>query len=142
MKIKGTGKSEVLNGTSGSDYIEGGAGNDVLYGGVGTDYLIGGRGADTFVFGARSQYDVVMDFNPAEGDRILFDYGGSANRAVYSGTLSDGLSFDTLGGTCSVCCTDFNGDGIMDTQLSMNGDNLFLIGWTPDSLAGWSILGG
>lgn len=142
MRIKGSGKSEVLNGTSGSDYIEAGAGDDVLRGGAGTDYLVGGRGADTFVFGDRSQYDVIVDFNPAEGDRILLDYGGSTSRTAYSGTLSDGLSFETLGGTCSVCCTDFNGDGVMDTQLSMNGNNLFLLGWAPDTLSGWSIMGG
>ena len=142
MRIKGTGKSEVLNGSSGSDFIEGGAGDDTIRGGAGTDYLTGGRGADTFVFGSHSQYDVITDFNAAEGDRVVFDYGGSANKAVYSGELWDGMSFDTAGGTCTVNCIDINQDGVMDTQFSMNGDNLFLLGCTPDHLYGWAFLGG
>ena len=72
MRIQGTGKSEHLNGTGGSDVINGGAGNDVIDGGAGTDYLTGGKGADTFVFHDHSQYDIITDFNAAEGDTIVF----------------------------------------------------------------------
>ena len=142
MRIKGTGKSEVLNGTSGSDSIDGGAGNDTINGGVGTDYLTGGRGADTFIFGERSQYDIITDFNAAEGDRIVLDMGGSADVAVYSGDLYDGLAFETAGGTCYVSSVDINGDGVMDTQLSLNGNNLFLLGSDPSSVSGYDIMGG
>lgn len=142
MKIKGTGKSEVLNGTSGSDSIDGGAGNDTIVGGTGTDYLTGGRGADTFVFGVRSQYDIITDFNAAEGDTIVLDYGGSTGAAAYSGELYDGLSFQTAGGTCYVSSVDINADGVMDTQLSINGDNLFLLGSDPSSVSGFDIMGG
>jgi Ca2+-binding RTX toxin-like protein len=140
MRIKGTGKSEVLNGTAGSDNIDGGAGNDTIVGGAGTDYLTGGRGADTFVFGAHSQYDIITDFNAAEGDRIVLA-GGSSGTAAYTGDLSDGLSFQTTGGTCYVSCVDINADGVMDTQLSINGDNLFLLGCDPSSVSGWDIMG-
>lgn len=136
MRIKGTGKSEVLNGSSGADIIDGGGGNDVIYGGAGTDYLTGGRGADTFIFDSHSQYDVITDFNAAEGDRIVFGTDASATQAIYSGQLYDGLSFQTSDGLCSVHCVDINADGIMDTQLSLNGDNLFLLGCTPDQLDG------
>ena len=73
---------------------------------------------------------------------MLFDYGGSANKAVYSGQLWDGLSFETLGGTCTVTCVDMNGDGVMDTQLSMNGDNIFILGCEPNDLNGWALMGG
>jgi len=142
MRIKGTGKSETLTGSSGSDIIDGGAGNDTIIGGVGNDTLTGGRGADNFVFGARSQLDMITDFNPAEGDRIVLDLGGSANKAVYSGQLWDGLSFDTVGGTCSVSCVDANGDSVMDTQISINGNSIFLLGCEPDQLYGWAIMGG
>ena len=142
MRIKGTGKSEVLNGSAGADVIDGGAGNDTIKGGAGTDYLTGGRGADTFVFGAHSQYDVITDFNAAEGDRIVLDMGGSAGKAAYSGDLWDGLSFQTAGGACYVSCVDINADGVMDTQLSINGDNLFLLGCEPSSVSGWDIMGG
>lgn len=142
MKIKGTGKNEVLNGTSGSDSIDGGAGNDTIVGGTGTDYLTGGRGADTFVFGVRSQYDIITDFNAAEGDTIVLDYGGSTGAAAYSGELYDGLSFQTAGGTAYVSSVDINADGVMDTQLSINGDNLFLLGSDPSSVSGFDIMGG
>ena len=141
MRIKGTGKSEVLNGSAGSDAIDGGAGNDTITGGAGTDYLTGGRGADNFVFGAHSQYDIITDFNAAEGDRIVLDMGGSTGNVAYAGDLWDGLSFQTAGGTCYVSCVDINGDGVMDTQLSIGGNNLFLLGCDPDSVSGYNIMG-
>lgn len=136
MRIKGTGKSELLQGSAGADNIDGGGGNDVIDGGAGTDYLTGGRGADTFIFHAHSQYDVVMDFNAAEGDRIVFGTDASASQVVYSGQLSDGLAIQTATGACYVHCVDINGDGVMDTQLSLNGDNLFLLGCAPDQVNG------
>lgn len=136
MRINGTGKSEVLKGTSGSDTINGGGGNDVIDGGAGTDYLTGGRGADTFIFHAHSQYDVITDFNAAEGDRIVFGTDASVSQVAYSGQLYDGLSFQMNSGTCYVHCVDINADGVMDTQLSLNGDNIFLLGCTPDQVNG------
>ena len=142
MRIKGTGKADVLVGSSGADTIDGSAGNDTITGGAGTDYLTGGRGADTFVVHGHAGYDVITDFNPAEGDCILFDLGGSASTPMYSGELWDGLSFQTAGGTCSVACVDINADGVMDTQLSINGDNVFLLGCQPGDLYGWSLMGG
>src|SRR5262245_14054960 len=139
MKIKGTGKSEVLNGSSGADIIDGGGGNDVIDGGAGTDYLTGGRGADTFIFHPHSQYDVITDYNAAEGDRIVFGTDASASQVLYGGELADGLSIQTSSGTCYVHCVDINADGVMDTQLSLNGDNLFLLGCTPDQVDGYSL---
>jgi Ca2+-binding RTX toxin-like protein len=142
MKIKGTGKSEVLVGTSGTDLIDGGAGNDTIIGGVGADTLTGGRGADTFVFGARSQLDVITDFNPAEGDTVLFDLDGSGAEAAFTGRLSDGMSFQVGTGTCTVTCVDLNGDGVTDTQLTLNGESVFLLGWSPDQLYGSCLIFG
>ena len=141
MRIKGTGKSERLTGSSGSDSIDGGAGNDTIDGGAGTDYLTGGRGADTFVFTGNSQYDIITDFNAAEGDTIVFGTDASARQSQYSGQLYDGLSFEAGGGTCYVSCVDINADGVMDTQLSGNGNNLFILGSTPDQLDGACLFG-
>jgi Ca2+-binding RTX toxin-like protein len=142
MKIHGTGKSETLVGTSSADIIDAGAGNDVIIGGAGADTITGGKGADTFIIQAHSQYDVITDFNAAEGDTIVFDYGtGAAATSVYSGALYDGLSFATAGGTCDVHCVDINADGVMDTQLSINGDNVFILGYTPDHVNGACLLG-
>jgi Ca2+-binding RTX toxin-like protein len=139
MRIKGTGKGETILGTAGSDLIDAGAGNDTIYSGSGVDTVTGGRGADTFVVGPDTQYNVITDFNAAEGDRIVL--GASANKAAYTGVLWDGLSFETASGTCNVHCVDFNGDGIMDTQLSINGTNVFVLGCEPSLLHGADILG-
>lgn len=48
------------------DYVNGGSGNDELYGQDGDDTLEGGPGADFFDCGPG--FDVVVDFNPSEGD--------------------------------------------------------------------------
>jgi hypothetical protein len=141
MRIKGTGKADVLYGTAGSDIIDGGAGNDTIISGSGVDTLTGGHGADTFVFNSSTQYVTITDFNPAEGDRVVIDFGGAAPTSLYSGALSDGLSLQTAGGCCTIHCVDVNGDGIMDTQLSMNGENMFLLGCLPTQLHGSDILG-
>lgn len=48
------------------DYLNGGKGNDELYAQDGDDTLEGGPGADFFDCG--TGFDVVVDFNPSEGD--------------------------------------------------------------------------
>ena len=141
MRIMGTGKADLLIGTAGDDSINGGNGNDTIISGAGTDWVTGGHGADTFVITSDSQYTIITDFNAAEGDRIEFNFGGTASGPVYSGTLSDGLSFQTAEGTCSVSCVDINGDGIMDTQLSIAGHNTFLLGCVPTQIHASDIFG-
>jgi Ca2+-binding RTX toxin-like protein len=87
--------ADILNGNLGADTADGGAGNDtvrggqgddVLHGGAGDDYLTGdlgndtlegGPGADSFRAFAGGGSDVVIGFNPAEGDRIVLDPGTS-----------------------------------------------------------------
>ncbi len=73
---------------AGDDLVDGGAGDDALDGGKGDDVLIGGFGDDTFKGGAGEDLfdltqgnDVVTDFDPEEGDRIV---------------LPDGQSFDLI----------------------------------------------
>ncbi|MCC5899237.1 MAG: peptidylprolyl isomerase [Phormidium sp. BM_Day4_Bin.17] len=73
------GGNNVLRGGQGNDVLIGGPGNDVLIGDRDQDTLTGGAGADSFVFRADTNIgrvdpnlaDVVTDFNPAEGDRII-----------------------------------------------------------------------
>lgn len=87
--LRGGSGRDILSGDDGNDRLEGGKGSDTLVGGAGDDILVGGLGADTLVgsFGAdRVQYrsvdeavgDVLMDFDPEQGDRIelsLLDSG-------------------------------------------------------------------
>ena len=75
---------DTLDGGAGNDQVRGGQGNDVLNGGAGNDYVSGDRGDDTVTGGAGADLfhgsqdaglDRVMDFNQAEGDRVLLDPG-------------------------------------------------------------------
>lgn len=72
--LQGADADNRLDGGAGDDILEGGGGNDILTGGPGDDRLAGGPGADRFVFHPSdnpARYtDAILDFNPAEGDRI------------------------------------------------------------------------
>jgi Ca2+-binding RTX toxin-like protein len=68
----GTDTGAYLNGKEGQDTIFGGAGNDTVVGGGNKDALTGNAGGDTFVFYLDTNYDRVTDFNPAEGDQLVF----------------------------------------------------------------------
>ena len=64
--------NNTLNGGEGNDTLISFIGSDVLNGGGGSDTLYGGAGADTFIFDATalSGKDTVLDFNPAQGDKL------------------------------------------------------------------------
>jgi Ca2+-binding RTX toxin-like protein len=143
MRIKGTNKADQLRGTTSSDVIEGGRGNDFLDGGSGNDILTGGAGADKFVLRSGGGHDVVTDFDQNAGDRALFDYG-SYSDVLYLGALSDGLSWSNFTGTAtfSVEATDYDNNGIVDTRIAVNEDSLVILGYSPDQLMGWSLMGG
>ena len=141
MKFKGGNKADSFAGTVGSDSVDGGRGNDFLDGGAGNDTLTGGDGADKFVLRSGGGHDVVTDFNPAAGDRIMFDYG-SYSDILYMGQLHDGLSILSATATFHVSAVDYNHDGKMDTLISVNDDSIALLGWSPDQLYGWSLMGG
>ena len=87
--LLGLGGPDILYGDSrvlpiGNDTLNGGDGNDILFGGNGADTLTGGADADTFIWSSTDQSagvvfplgidvantDVILDFNPAEGDKI------------------------------------------------------------------------
>ncbi len=75
LVVGGSGNDTVRGGKE-SDIVQGNAGNDEIWGDRGEDILIGNEGADTFVLFADSTLpagsigDQLLDFNPAEGDRI------------------------------------------------------------------------
>lgn len=59
--------NDSLFGGQGDDRLQGGGGDDLLFGNIGNDTLEGGLGADLFMV---SEGDLVLDFNPEEGDRL------------------------------------------------------------------------
>ena len=108
--VQGNGGNDVLFGDLGDDIVRGGQGNDWLFGGAGADFLSGdagddtisgGAGADVFYVFSGSARDVVLDFNPMEGDRVRIDPGvGFAITQVGTDTivtLSTGDSIVLLG---------------------------------------------
>jgi serralysin len=75
---------DVCIGGDGADTVRGGQGNDSLQGDDGADYISGDRGEDTVAGGAGAdlfhaftgaETDRVLDFNLAEGDRVVLDLG-------------------------------------------------------------------
>ncbi len=143
MRIRGSNKADILAGSASADTVQGARGNDRLDGGTGNDTLTGGEGADTFVLRSGGGDDVVTDFNAAEGDRIMFDYGTYSDVMVF-GRLSDGLTWQNFNGTAtfSVSALDVDGDGVTDTVISANEDSITLLGVAPDQLWGSSLFGG
>jgi len=76
--------NDTCDGGNGNDTVRGGQGDDVVTGGAGVDFVSGDRGSDTVSGGAGADLfhtssdagvDRVLDFNLAEGDRVLLDPG-------------------------------------------------------------------
>ncbi|WP_445251503.1 MULTISPECIES: hypothetical protein [unclassified Microcoleus] len=112
--------NDTVRGGKGQDLLIGGNGDDFLCGDFGTDTLIGGSGADTFAFRPETASaaanpllaDRVVDFNPAEGDRI----GLTGGLSVTDLTL---VAFDTDG--------DGTADGTLVKFSSNNGDRILAV---------------
>jgi Ca2+-binding RTX toxin-like protein len=66
---------DVVRGGQGDDSLSGGAGNDFISGDRGNDTESGGPGADIFHSSQDAGIDKVLDFNYAEGDRVMLDPG-------------------------------------------------------------------
>jgi Ca2+-binding RTX toxin-like protein len=143
MRYKGTNKADNMVGSLQTDELSGGRGNDWLDGGAGNDTMAGGAGADTFVLRAGGGHDVIADFKPSEGDRVLFDFGTYSDYLV-GGRLYDGQTFTNFMNTATftVHAQDANGDGVTDTVINVNDDSVTILNYAPDQLAGWCFYGG
>lgn len=87
---------DTLVGDWGNDQLDGKAGADRLDGGAGADIMSGGPGADVFVLRLNSGADRILDFSPAEGDRLnvtQFGFGRPAALARVD-VAGDDLLFD------------------------------------------------
>jgi len=140
MRIRGTAKNDSLHGLATDDVLIGGKGNDYLDGGAGNDTLTGGAGSDVFIMREGGGTDVITDFNPAE-DLILFDYGAFPD-AMFVGQLYEGEW--TVEGTQFSCVeTDYDGDGTMDTVITVNGqDSVVILNCEPYDMDGSNLIGG
>lgn len=73
--VNGGDGADVVRGGQGDDVVNGGAGDDWLSGDRGNDTITGGAGADRFRGGVDLAIDRILDFNQAEGDRVMIDPG-------------------------------------------------------------------
>lgn len=73
--LVGDGGDDVLRGGRGQDFMFGGEGEDRLWGGAAHDEMTGGSGADSFVYRPGDGRDLIVDFTPGDGDRILLATG-------------------------------------------------------------------
>ena len=79
--VHGTEEGETLVGSPEVDAIFGGLGDDRIVSGYGADLLFGGPGADTFVMDLMdTSSDTVMDFDPGEGDTLVFEISDDRSR--------------------------------------------------------------
>lgn len=101
---------DTMVASIGGDLLRGGQHNDIMYGEAGDDWMSGDRGDDTMWGGAgadsfhtwgEAQQDRVMDFNRAEGDRVLVSEGATWTVAQVGGdtviTLSGGAQMVLVG---------------------------------------------
>ena len=77
--LKGGAGSDILFGGGDDDSVEGEAGSDIfvlgMSGGDGDDSYRGGQGADLYWIVDAFERDVIWDFAPGEGDRLVIDAG-------------------------------------------------------------------
>ncbi|MDF8333558.1 calcium-binding protein [Novosphingobium cyanobacteriorum] len=105
--VNGTGNKldNMLTGNDARNTLSGGKGADTLNGEGGSDSLVGGLGADKFLFAsplAADNIDRILDFNQADGDRIVLDStilvelsrGDLRNSAFLSGEGADRAAKD------------------------------------------------
>jgi len=136
------GGKDTLLGGGGNDTLIGGYGNDRLVGGNGDDVLSGGTGGDRFVFSdPRHGTDRILDFDAAEGDRILLrkidaDTATAADDAfvfigdaAFSGTAGELRAKATDGGTVQRIEGDVDGDGVAELTIDVVTEATATAGW-------------
>jgi Ca2+-binding RTX toxin-like protein len=108
---QGNALANVLTASDAGSQLKGHEGDDTLVGLAGNDMLTGGDGADSFeIVAAAGARDTIEDFSPTAGDTLKIDGAALAE-------------LDFL-----VEQRDADGDGDLDTVLTLEGDN------------GWSLL--
>lgn len=131
--IGGSGKDELL-GKNGDDLLQGDSGDDTLDGGNGEDTLIGGEDDDVMEGGADGDLfhiigdagdDTINDFDPGEGDHLLFE------------DLSEGdLSITVDGGDTIVSFVDGPTQTLVGFDAGLEKGTVFFQGFEADTL-GW-----
>lgn len=98
--ISGGAGNDSISGGGAKDRIYGGPGDDVMADGNGVDRLTGGPGADVFGLEDDNTRDIVMDFDPGQGDSLriegLTDFDALAITDLAGGGVQVRFAGDTL----------------------------------------------
>ena len=139
-QIKGNAGNDVLLGLAGNDELDGGVGNDTMDGGTGNDSLSGGKGADLFV----SSFGDLLVALPPEGttealihlrlgDDVISDFElGTDHLQMLAGSNPTVVSLDQLTQKLKLTEADTNGDGKMDTVVTIDYVDEYGIHYTDD----------
>ena len=106
--LSGLGSSgdNVMWAGAGTDLMGGGSGDETFFAGQGSATIISGSGADLFAFvnGQAGGSDVVVGFNPGQGDRVdLQGYGANeVQNALAGATVANGSTTITLSDHTSI----------------------------------------
>lgn len=90
--IYANGGDDSADGVGGTDIIDGGDGADSINGGTGSDDLTGGLGGDLFKLDHNGGWDIIRDFHPEQGDRLLVQDDGQ-----YTVVVDDGDTYLNFG---------------------------------------------
>lgn len=134
--IEGSQFNDTITGNVENNVLKGGDGADRLDGGLGADTLFGGAGADSFHISTEANStvalegrDVIMDFNRAEGDRIIVrdidaKQGGVDDPFTFVAKFTGvaGQLISVAEGDHYVVMGDTNGDGHADFAVNVFSD--------------------
>jgi Ca2+-binding RTX toxin-like protein len=137
--------ANTMGAGGGNDIINAKAGDDTLIGGTGRDTMVGDTGADVFVYNSFAEsyagaatrdflngfthgQDVIdlsaIDANPFNaGDQAFTFIGSAAFTGAGSNSAGQLRYFTFSGGNFNIVQADWNGDGVPEMEIFVNGTN-------------------
>ncbi|MEA5578107.1 ExeM/NucH family extracellular endonuclease [Anabaena sp. UHCC 0451] len=135
-RISGLNGNDIILGLNGSDRINGGHGKDIIAGGNGADFLIYQDFSDSIL----GKTDLIIDFNPEEGDRFLLN---NLPTAVFNAGILSKRNYSTLSAAINAAYTDVDPNTVGNQALDVN--QAVFLGWNQktylsvnDSLTGFN----
>ncbi|MBD2416893.1 ExeM/NucH family extracellular endonuclease [Anabaena cylindrica FACHB-243] len=119
-RISGLNGNDIILGLNGSDRINGGQGKDILTGGHGADFFIYQDFSDSTL----GKTDLILDFNPEEGDRFLLN---NLPTAVFNAGILSKRNYSTLGAAINAAYTDVDPNTVGNQALGVN--QAVFLGW-------------
>ncbi|MCF8088561.1 MAG: cadherin-like domain-containing protein [Desulfotignum sp.] len=113
---------ERFVGSQYDDIITGDGNNNTLVGGAGLDRLEGGAGNDTFVFTDSTDYDIINDFQVANGEEDHNDVLKFENSLGFNAAGGSEFVLSSAGGENKADPTEFKIIGVTDTAVFVDAE--------------------